>query len=706
MKMQNGRRAAPERSAKRGNPLLAAWATPYGMPPFDRIEPAHFRSAFDAAIKAHRREIRAIAAQEAAPDFANTIAALERSGSHLQRVSSAFFALASAHTSDALQAIERQIAPVLAGHEHWMHTNRRLYARIRAIAESGEAARLSEEEKRVLERYRKLFLRAGADLKGRAKDRMQTIVTRLAELNTRFAQNVLASEAGSTIELDEKDASGLPPFLLDAARDAARTFGSKAGYVITMSRSSIEPFLRFCENRALREKAFDLWLSRGAGGGYDNRAVAAEILKLRRERARLLGYRDHAAYSFEESMAKSADAARALLMRVWPVARAQALKERDELQDLIRAEGGNFRLAAADWRFYAEKLRRQRFSIDEADVKPYLRLDSMIEAAFETARRLFGLTFEERRDVPVYHPDVRVWEVFSGAGAPVGLFIGDYFARPSKRGGAWMSALRPQHRLDGDVRPVVLNVMNFAKSGDGAPALLSLDDARTLFHEFGHGLHGLLSNVTYPIVSGTNVAQDFVELPSQLFEHWLLTPDILQRFARHAQTGEAMPPELLERVLAARHFNTGFQTVEYLASAIVDLDLHEADVGEDFDIEAEERRTLERIGMPAEIAPRHRAPHFLHLFAGDGYAAGYYSYFWSELMDADAFTAFEETGEVFHAETARRLHDFIYASGGSIDPEAAYVSFRGRMPDVGPLLMKRGLMAADRRPKRRKAAAA
>jgi len=706
MNLDNRGHGAAARGVNRGNPLLDTWDTPHGLPPFEQIKPAHFRAAFARAIKAQRHEIAAITAQDAPADFANTIAALERSGGDLRRISSAFFALASAHTNEELQAIERDIAPVLARHSHWIHTHRRLYARIKAIAASDEVQRLSEEERRVLDRYRKLFMHAGADLRAKARARMKEIVARLAELQTRFAQNVLASEAGSRLELGENDVSGLPPFLIQAARDAARTSGANADYVITMSRSSIEPFLQFCENRVLRERAFALWLARGTEPGMDNRPIAAEILRLRRERAQLLGYRDHATLAFDETMAKSADAARALLMQVWPAARAQALKERDALQSLVQAEGGNVRLAASDWRFYAEKLRRERFNIDEAEIKPYFQLENMIAAAFETARRLFGLGFKERKDVPLYHPDVRVWEVLSKTGDPVGVFVGDYFARPTKRGGAWMSLWRPQHRLEGEVRPLVVNVMNFARAADGAPTLLSLDDARTLFHEFGHALHGLLSNVTYPMVSGTNVAQDFVELPSQLYEHWLLTPDILQQFARHAETGEPMPRSLLQRVLAARHFNTGFQTVEYLASAIVDLDLHEADAGEDFDIEAEERRTLERIGMPDEIAPRHRPPHFLHLFAGDGYAAGYYSYFWSEVMDADAFSAFEETGDVFHAGTARRLHDFIYSSGGAIDPQQAYVSFRGRMPGVEPLLAKRGLLAQERKPKHRKAAAA
>ncbi len=418
--------------------------------------------------------------------------------------------------------------------------------------------------------------------------------------------------------------------------------------------------------------------------------LIAEILQLQAERAKLLGFDSFAAFKLDDTMARVPEAVRDLLGKVWVPARAQAARESAKLVSLAQDQGDNAEIAAWDWRYWADKLRKAEHNIDEAEVKPYFELNRIIDAAFETARRLFGLTFNERTDLPRYHPDVRVWEVFDEDGAPVALFYGDYFSRPSKRGGAWMSSFRDQEKLDGPVKPVIVNVMNFVKGAPGDPVLLSLDDARTLFHEFGHGLHGMLSDVTYPSLSGTSVLKDFVELPSQLYEHWLLTPEILERYALNAETGAPMPAELLTRLLAARNFNQGFATVEYVASAIIDMDLHEDTPGAAFDIDAAEEATLARIGMPPEIVLRHRPAHFLHLFGG-GYAAGYYSYLWSEVMDADAFRAFEESGDVFNAELAARLKRYIYSSGGTIEPAEAYIAFRGRLPDVAALLHKRGL---------------
>ncbi|MGE0627289.1 MAG: M3 family metallopeptidase, partial [Hyphomicrobiaceae bacterium] len=477
------------------------------------------------------------------------------------------------------------------------------------------------------------------------------------------------------------------------ARQAADERGQAGKHVITLSRSSVEPFLQFSARRDLRKAAFEAWIQRGATGGKsDNRAIVAEILSLRAEAARLLGYRTAADSTLEFSMAKSPAAVRQLLMEVWEPARTRALEERDALQEAARRDGANVRIAAWDWRYYAEKERKERFNVDDAEVKPYLVLDQVILAAFDVAGRLFGLQFEPRSDIPVYHPDVRAWEVKDSSGRHVGIFLGDYFARPSKRSGAWMSSLRDQEKLAGDIRPIVYNVMNFNKAAPGKPTLLSIDDARTLFHEFGHGLHGLLSNVTYPMVSGTSVTRDFVELPSQLYEHWLMRPEILRTFARHVETGEAMPASLIERLKAARGFNQGFATVEYLASAVVDLDLHELSSDEPVDVDAFEAQTLARIGMPEEIVMRHRIPHFQHIMGG--YAAGYYSYLWSEVMDADAFRAFEDSGDIFDAKLAKSLRDNIYSAGGRRDPADAYIAFRGRLPDTQALLEKRGLIAA------------
>jgi peptidyl-dipeptidase Dcp len=444
----------------------------------------------------------------------------------------------------------------------------------------------------------------------------------------------------------------------------------------------------------LREKAFQAWIRRGENGGAtDNRALIAEMVALRDERAKLLGFANFADYRLDDQMAKTPAAARRLLDDVWGRARLKAGAERDALQAMITEEGGNFALAPWDWRYYAEKLRKARFNLDEGEIKPYFQLDKMVEAAFETAHRLFGLSFRPVAE-PLYHPDARAWDVTDAQGRHVALFIGDYFARSSKHSGAWMTSLRDQERLAGNIRPIVLNVCNFSKPAAGEPALLSFDDARTLFHEFGHALHGMLSNVTYPLLAGTAVPSDFVELPSQLYEHWLEVPEILRQYARHAATGQPMPPALLDRLLATRTFNQGFATVEYTSCALVDLDLHSAPDTAALDVTEFERRDLERIAMPAEIVMRHRLPHFQHLFSGGGYAAGYYSYIWSEVLDADAFAAFEETGDAFDPATAKRLRDFIYSAGNLREPAEAYKSFRGRLPTVDALLKKRGLIDA------------
>jgi peptidyl-dipeptidase Dcp len=666
-------------------------------PPFAAIRPEHFRPAFDRAMADHMAEIEAIASVPDAPSFANTIVALERSGRALDRVSAVFHTLAGAHTNDALMAIEREMSPLMAAHRNRIHLHDGLYARIKALWDRRGELGLTPEEARVLERYDVTFRRAGAGLRAEAKSRIAEIGERLAALGTAFSQNVLADEQAYALVLDgEEDLVGLSESARAAARAAAAERGMPDKHAITLARSSVEPFLRSSARRDLREKAYEAWVGRGNGGETtDNKAIIAETIALRAERARLLGYPTFAHYRLDDAMAKAPQAVQALLERVWSPARARAMMDRDALQELIRQEGGNFDLAAWDWRCYAEKLRKARCDIDAAEIAPYLALDNMIAAAFDTAHRLFGLTFRERRDLPVWHPDVRVWEVSGPADQFQGLFFGDYFARSSKRSGAWMTTLRTQHKLDGEVRPLVINVMNFAKAADGAPTLLSFDDARTLFHEFGHALHGLMSDVTYPMISCTRVATDFVELPSQLYEHWLEEPEVLRRFARHHRTGEPIPEDLLRRLIAARTFDQGFATVEYVASALVDLAFHLAPEPDKIDPAAFEADVLAQIGMPAEIGMRHRSPHFLHVFSGGGYASGYYSYMWSEVLDADAFEAFRETGDVFDPATARRLHDHILAAGGSREPGEAYKAFRGRLPTADALLRKRGFAEVE-----------
>jgi len=678
------------------NPLLAEWSGPFGVAAFGRIKPEHFRPAFARAFAAHAAEVAAVAGNADAPTFANTIDALESSGEALTRAVDVFDLLAGAHTNDAILAVERELAPFKAKHWDRILMDEALFGRIDTLYRTRERLALSAEQRRVLERYHLKFTRAGAALDAAAKARLADINERLATLGTTFSQNVLSDEQSYMLLLDgEDDLAGLPDFVCAAARAAAEERGLAGKHAVTTSRSSVEPFLQFSARRDLREKIFRAWIARGDGGGAnDNKAIIAEMVALRAERARLLGYATFAHYRLDDTMAKTPQAVRALLERVWAPGRRRALADRDDLQALVQAEGKNFALAPWDWRYYAEKLRKARCDIDEAAIKPYLQLERIIEAAFYAANRLFGLTFERRDDVPVWHDDVRVWEVRDAAGRHRGLFFGDYFARTSKHSGAWMTTLRDQEKLRGDIHPLVVNVMNFSKAGEGDPTLLSFDDAKTLFHEFGHALHALLSDVTYPMIAGTSVLLDWSELPSQLFEHWLERPEILRRFALHYRTGEPMPEDLLRRLVAARTFNQGQTTVEYVASALIDLDLHLKPTtggAEAFDIDGFEQATLARIGMPAEIVMRHRPTHFQHVFAGAGYASAYYSYLWSEVLDADAFAAFEETGDVFDAGIANKLHDHVYAAGGARDPAELYTAFRGRLPTPEGLLKRRGL---------------
>jgi peptidyl-dipeptidase Dcp len=678
------------------NPLLKPWQTPLETPPFSEIAPEHFLPAFERAFADHSAEISAIEHDPSAPDFANTITALERSGKLLSKVSAVFYDLVSADSNPALLEIDKEVSLRMARHWNPIMMNAVLFGRIALLHENRASLSLTGEQMRLLERTYTRFRRSGAGLDEEAKKRMAEINERLAHLATTFSHHLLGDEQAWFMELGEADCDGLSDSFVAAAKAAALERGMEGKAIMTLSRSFVEPFLKTSTRRDLREKVFKAFVARGDNGNdNDNNAIILEILALREETAKLLGFATFAAYRLEDSMAKTPEAVRSLLERVWKPARARALADRDALQALVAEEGGNFALAPWDWRFYAEKLRQRRANFDDAAIKPYLTLDHMIQAAFDCASRLFGLSFAERKDIPVWHPDVRVWEVKDAAGRHKALFYGDYFARPSKRSGAWMTSLRDQQKLDGDISPLVINVCNFSKGADGEPSLLSPDDARTLFHEFGHGLHGMLSDVTYPSLSGTSVFTDFVELPSQLYEHWQEQPQVLQQFARHYQTGEPLPDDLLKRFLAARKFNQGFATVEFVSSALIDLEFHSQPAAAISDVRAFERQELEKIGMPAEISLRHRPQQFGHIFSGDHYAAGYYSYMWSEVMDADAFGAFEEAGNIFDPTVAKRLHDDIYSSGGSRDPEDAYVAFRGREPEPDALLRRRGLLEPE-----------
>lgn len=668
------------------NPLLSDWTTPFQIAPFDTISDDDFAPAFEKALAAHMDEVSAIAENAEAPTFANTVEAMEAAGVALDQVLSVFYTVAGADSNETREGLQRDFSPKLAAHSSAISSNKDLFARIADLWDRRDDLDLTAEQTRVLMLTHRGFVRSGAALTGAEDTRMAEIKSRLAVLGTTFTQNLLSDERSWYMELAEADLEGLPDFAVSAARAAGQEKG--LGPVVTTSRSIITPFLQFSPRRDLRAKAYAAWVARGANGGdTDNRAVAAEILALREERAKLLGYANFAAYKLETEMAKTPDAVRGLLMDVWKPAKAQALSDAKVLEDMLHADGHDGPLQAWDWHYYAAKRRKAEHDLDEAALKPYLQLDRMIEASFACASRLFGLQFKPL-EVPLYHDDCRAWEV-TRDGEHVAVFIGDYFARGSKRSGAWCSAMRAQAKFPKVQTPVVINVCNFAK---GDPALLSYDDARTLFHEFGHALHQMLSNVTYESISGTSVARDFVELPSQLYEHWLEVPEVLAEFATHADTGAPMPQDMLDKVLGAATFDMGFSTVEYVASALVDLEFHDGPAPKD--PMQKQAEVLERLGMPAAISMRHATPHFAHVFAGDGYSSGYYSYMWSEVMDADAFEAFEEAGGAFDAERARALEEHILSSGGSQDAAELYIAFRGRLPGVEALLKGRGLAAA------------
>jgi len=685
------------------NPLLEDWDTPYGLPPFDAIRTEHFVPALQVAMQAHRDELDALAAQTEAPSFDNTIAAFDRCARQLARIESVFYNLTASQTSPELQAVQRELAAPLSAHYSAVFMHAGLFRRVDALHARRDALPLTAEQRRLLERTHLDFVRAGARLAPELQARYAQVMERLAELTTRFAQNVLHDEATYQLVLrDEADLAGLPGFLRDAARQAASERGLAEGHVITLSRSLIVPFLTFSERRDLRERAWRAWVGRGEHAGeHDNRPVARAILELRAEQAALHGHACYADYALTDTMAGTRDAVHQLLDDVWPRALAAVQREREELRQVM---GEHSPAAAAqpieawDWRYWAEKVRQQRYALDDAQIKPYFPLPRVVQAAFDCAQRLFGLQFSARDDLPVYHPDVKAYEVRNAAGTVVAIFLQDNFARAPKRSGAWMSQLRSQSRNEpggGTSIPVVLNNNNFAKGAPGAPTLLSLEDVRTLFHEFGHGLHGMLSDVTYERLSGTQVLKDFVELPSQLFEHWITEPAVLKQHARHWQTDEPIPDALIERLHAARRFNQGYETVRYCASTYADMAVHSLPREQlPADLSAWEAQELHRLGLPDGVGMNHRLMHFQHLFSSSGYAAGYYVYLWAEVLDADGYEAFKEAGNPFDPRVAELLRRHVYASGNSVEPGAAYAAFRGRGPKVEPLLRKRGLLEA------------
>ncbi len=693
-------------------PLLAPWGGPHGgVPAFDKVKVADFKPALEAAMAENLAEIAAIANNPAAPTFDNTIAAMERSGGALDRVQAVYGVWKSTLNDKQFGAVETEMAPKMAAFADQISQNTALFKRIEAVYKSPATKKLTPEQQRLVEVNYKQFVRAGAKLDAPAKARLSQINQQLAGLFTHFSQNVLADEADSVLVLKtNKDLGGLPPSLRDAAATVATARKASGVGVITNTRSSIDPFLTYSDQRALREKAWRMFTNRGDNGGaHDNNALITQILQLRAERAKLLGYPTHAHLRLDNTMAKTPEAAMQLMLEMWKPAVARVHEEVADMQALAQKEGApaGFKIEPWDYRYYAEKVRKARYDLDQNEVKPYLQLDKMREGMFWVAGELFNFTFVPVTDVPVYHPDVKVWQVNDKTtGKQVGLWYFDPYARPGKNSGAWMNAYRNQERMGGkEVTTIVSNNSNFVKGKDGEPVLISWTDATTLFHEFGHALHGLSSNVTYPGLAGTSVVRDYVEFPSQLLENWLPTPEVLNRFALHYQTGQPIPQVLVDRINKASTFNEGFATTEFLASALVDMKLHLAG-SQKIDPDKFERETLAGLGMPSELVMRHCTPQFSHVFSSDGYSAGYYSYLWSVVLAADAFSAFTEAGGPYDKAVAARLRANVFTVGNTVDPAAGYRAFRGRDPKVDALMKQRGfpLAPAKAMPKPGKAA--
>jgi peptidyl-dipeptidase Dcp len=670
------------------NPFFQEWKAPFGVPPFAQIKDDHFLPAYQHFIAEQRREVEDIAGRNDEPTFANTVAALDASGEGLDRVEGVFGNLTSAETNERLQAIQRQVTPLISALQDDTYLNPRLFARVKKVWEG--RATLKGEELRLVEELYKRFLRGGANLDAAQKERVRQINGELSLLGVRFGNNLLKeTNAFKLVIEDNKDLAGLSEGLIAAAYDAGKAAGLPGKAVFTLQAPSIWPFLSYAENRELRRRILTAYFERCGGGAADNRQNLTRLAALRAEKARLLGYKTFADFVLEERMAKTPARVYSLLNQLWEPARKVAQAEAKSIQGVIDEEKGGFKLAAWDWRYYAEKIKRARYELDENQLREYFTLDNVRQGAFYVANRLYGITVTERTDLPKYHPEVRTFEVKDADGSHLGIFMADYHPRPGKRGGAWSSRFRSQYVKDGkDVRPLVANVCNFTRPSAGQPALLRLEEVETLFHEFGHALHALLSRVHYRTLGV--VPRDFVELPSQIMENWATEPEVLKVYAKHYKTGAAIPAELLERIEKAARFNQGFATVEYLAASFLDMDWHTVTADTALDAAAFESASMARIGMPAEIAPRYHSAYFQHIFASSGYSAGYYSYIWSEVLDSDAFQAFKEKG-LFHPATARAFRTRILEKGGTEDATEMYRKFRGREASVEPLLEKRGL---------------
>lgn len=676
------------------NPFFTHWDTPFQVPPFDQIETEHFEPAFTQGMQAQAREIQDIVQLKAEPSFGNTVEALDRSGLELARVSQVFFALNGSMTNEAMQAVAKDISPRLSRHRDEILLNSALFARIDAVFQQRNDLVLEPEQDRLLTETHKRFVRGGARLDDTAKAQLKTFNEKLSLLTLAFGEHVL-KEVNTFVLLvdDEADLAGLPTSVIAAAAEAAATRDHAGQWAFTLDKPSLIPFLQYAENRTLRETMYKAYINQGDNNNdLDNKALLKQIVDLRLQKANLLGYDSHAHYVLSNNMAKEPQAVYELLQAVWEPALARAQEEVDEFQKMIEAQGGNFQLAAWDWWYYAEKVKKARYDLDEEMLRPYFSLDKARSGMFAVATKLWGLTFHPRQDIPVYQDDVKAYEVKEADGTHVAVLYLDYFPRASKRGGAWMDAFRKQYKADGEnVRPVIFNVGNFTKPSGDRPALLSLDELTTMFHEFGHALHGMLSDCTYRSLSGTAVARDFVELPSQIMENWALEPEVLALYAQHYETGQQIPLDLVKKIKEASHFNQGFVTTEYVAASFLDLDWHTVtDANDITDANTFEAASLGRIGLIDEIASRYRSPYFRHIFAG-GYSAGYYAYMWAEVLDADAFEAFKESGDIFDAQTALSFRSHILERGGTVEAGELYHRFRGQQPDIQPLLKRRGL---------------
>ncbi len=674
------------------NPFFADWRTPFQTPPFEQIKEHHYMPAFEHGIKLHQQEVAAIADNPEPPTFENTLVALDNSGELLTRVSNVFFNMTSAHTNDSLQSIAKRVAPMLSRHQDDILLNAKLFQRIKAIYQQRDQLGLTPEQNQLLEKYYKEFVRGGADLADSAKAELRQINEELSVLSLQFGDNALKEVNHFELVIDqEADLAGLPADVRAAAAEAAKERGKAGKWVFTLHKPSLIPFLQYSERRDLREKMFKAYIMQCDNNNeWDNKKILSRIAALRVKRAKLLGYRTHADFVLEENMAKTPQAVYDLLHQLWEPAIRVAKKEASELQSLIFEEGNDFKLEPWDWWFYAEKLRKSKYDLNEEMLRPYFKLENVIDGVFMVANKLYGITFNERHDIPKYHADVKTFEVKEADGRHVAILYTDYFPRSSKRSGAWMNEYRQQCKRDGKmITPIICNVGNFSKPTADKPSLLSLEEVMTLFHEFGHALHGLLSNCTYQKLAGTNVARDFVELPSQIMENWATEPEVLKMYARHYQTGEPMPDELIEKINRSSKFNQGFATVEYLAAAFLDMDWHTLTEPTEVDPTVFENQSMAKIGMIPEIVVRYRSPYFRHIFAG-GYSAGYYSYIWAEVLDADAFQAFKETS-LFDQKTAKAFREHILSRGGTEDPMVLYKRFRGAEPKIDALLEKRGL---------------